>query len=319
MLIGWEAVREFGSLHAVAVDAQDLFPSESVLLHGIKTFSGARIDEALLEAAAVSIAAGGPLAGVFRRVIENKTDMLPPVDTLVYEQDMGLSGWVGGRRVLVGNRRLLENHGVDVPSRDYENRYAKDGRQLVYLSTAGELSAMFVVSYIADEGIAQSLHSMEKAGLTLLVRTCDPNVTESLICGTFDMDSYYVEVMGVTAGRAYERLRSAPQTGNPDAVLASNGRLEGMATALTACRRLRGGVALAVTAQIVGAALGFGLNVFLALTTRAVPAAAVYAGLPAGMVGCLVDSAPDPEGITARRMENWLGCIESPSCPCGRG
>lgn len=113
---------------------------------------------------------------------------------------------------------------------------------------------MFVVSYIADEGIAQSLHSMEKAGLTLLVRTCDPNVTESLICGTFDMDSYYVEVMGVTAGRAYERLRSAPQTGNPDAVLASNGRLEGMATALTACRRLRGGVALAVTAQIVGAA-----------------------------------------------------------------
>ena len=267
MLIGWEAVREFGSLHAVAVDAQDLFPSESVLLHGIKTFSGARIDEALLDAAAVSIAAGGPLAGVFRRVIENKTDMLPPVDTLVYEQDMGLSGWVGGRRVLVGNRRLLENHGVDVPSRDYENRYAKDGRQLVYLSTAGELSAMFVVSYIADEGIAQSLHSMEKAGLTLLVRTCDPNVTESLICGTFDMDSYYVEVMGVTAGRAYERLRSAPQTGNPDAVLASNGRLEGMATALTACRRLRGGVALAVTAQIVGAALGFGLNVFLALTT----------------------------------------------------
>lgn len=130
-------------------------------------------------------------------MIENKTDMLPPVDTLVYEQDMGLSGWVGGRRVLVGNRRLLENHGVDVPSRDYENRYAKDGRQLVYLSTAGELSAMFVVSYIADEGIAQSLHSMEKAGLTLLVRTCDPNVTESLICGTFDMDSYYVEVMGL--------------------------------------------------------------------------------------------------------------------------
>ena len=267
MLIGWDAVQEFGSLHAVAVDAQDLFPSESVLLHGIKTFSGARIDEALLDAAAVSIAAGGPLAGVFRRVIENKTDMLSPVDTLVYEQDMGLSGWVGGRRVLVGNRRLLENHGVDVPSRDYENRYAKGDRQLVYLSTAGELSAMFVVSYTADEGIAQSLHNLEKCGLTLLVRTCDPNVTENLICETFELDSYYVELMGVTAGRAYERLRSAKDSRNPEALLASNGRLEGMVTALTACRRLRSGVGLAVVAQIVGAALGFGLNLFLAFTT----------------------------------------------------
>ena len=65
-------------------------------------------------------------------VIENRTDILPAVDSLVYEQEMGLSGWVSGRRVLVGNRRLLENHGVDVPSRDYESRYTHDGRELVY-------------------------------------------------------------------------------------------------------------------------------------------------------------------------------------------
>lgn len=100
----------------MVLDALDLFPAESVLLHGIKTFSGARIDEAILDAAAVSSAAGGPLSSVFLRVIENRTDILPAVDSLVYEQEMGLSGWVSGRRVLVGNRRLLENHGVDVPS-----------------------------------------------------------------------------------------------------------------------------------------------------------------------------------------------------------
>lgn len=267
MLIGWEAVRGFGELHALAVDAQELFPSENVLLHGIKTFSGARIDEALLDAAAVSIAAGGPLSGVFRRVIENKTDMLPAVDTLVYEQDMGLSGWVGGRRVLVGNRRLLENHGVDVPSRDYENRYAKGDRRLVYLSTAGELSAMFVVSYVADDGIRQALHDLEKCGITLLVRTCDPNVTEQLVCDTFEMDSYYVEIMGVTAGRSFEKLMSEPETANPEAILASNGRVEGMAAALTGCRRLRTGVALAVAAQVVGGVLGLVLGAFLAFTS----------------------------------------------------
>ncbi len=272
MIIGWEAVQEFGSLHAIAVDAQELFPSEDVLLHGIKTFSGARIDRALLDAAAVSIAAGGPLSGVFRRVIENKTDMLPSVDTLVYEQDMGLSGWVSGRRVLVGNRRLLENHGVDVPSRDYENRYAKGERRLVYLSTAGELSAMFVVSYVADEGIRQSLRELQKAGITLLVRTCDPNVTEQLVCDTFELDSYYTEIMGVTAGRAYERLISRQETEVPGAVLASNGRVEGMAAAVTSCRRLRTGIGAAVAVQIIGAALGFALSAFLAFATgRALP------------------------------------------------
>ena len=66
---------------------------------------------------------------MFRRIIEDKVDILPAVDSLVYEQSMGLTGWVAGRRVLVGNRRLLENHGVDVPSRDYELRYTQNGRQ----------------------------------------------------------------------------------------------------------------------------------------------------------------------------------------------
>lgn len=266
MLIGWRAAEEFGGAHALAVDALDLFPSESVLLHGIKTFSGTRIDEAILDAAAVSIAAGGPLSSVFRRVIQDRTDILQSVDTLVYEQDMGMSGWVGGRRVLIGNRRLLENHGVDVPSRDYETRYAKDGRQLVYLSTAGELSAMFVVSYTADEGISDALEALESAGITLLVRTCDPNVTEDLVCRVFGLDPYYVEIMGAPAGRRYEQLVAEEQK-QDEAVMASNGRLEGIAYALAYCRRLWGASRLAVALQVIGGAVGFALSTVFSLYT----------------------------------------------------
>ena len=258
MLAGWTAVDTFGGMNALAVDALDLFPSESVMLHGIKTFSGARIDEAILDAAAVSIQAGGPLSSVFRRIIADKVDILQKVETLVYEQDMGLSGWVGGRRVLVGNRRLLENHGVDVPSKAYEAKYAKNGRQLVYLSTAGELSAMFVIRYAAEEGIWDALHNLQKADITLLVHTCEPNVTEELICDIFELDPYYIEVLPAPAGRLFEKL-TAEKTEKEAAVLASNGRLSGMATALTCCRRLRTAAVLAVVLVIVCGGLGLAL------------------------------------------------------------
>lgn len=268
MLVNWEAAEEFGDLHALAVDALDVFPGECVLLHGIKTFSGTRIDEAILDAASVCIRAGGPLSSVFRRIIENKLDILQEVDTLVYEQEMGLSGWVNGRRVLVGTRRLLENHGVDVPSKDYEKRYTKAGeRQLVYLSIAGELSAMFVISYVADEGIAQALQGLTKRGLTLLVRTCDPNVTEELICAVYDLDSYYVEVLGASAGRSYEKLAKASSE-EERAGLASNGRLEGMAVALNHCSRLRTGLRLSVALQVISGIFGFVLALFLAFYTK---------------------------------------------------
>ena len=90
--------------------------AESVLLHGIKTFSAPALTEAILDAAAVSIATGDPLSSVFRRVIQNRTDILKEVDTPSYEQDMGVSGWVGGRRVLIGNRRLLKTTELTFPS-----------------------------------------------------------------------------------------------------------------------------------------------------------------------------------------------------------
>ncbi len=250
MLIGWKAVEAFKNTDALLVDASEVFPSENILLHGIKTFSGARIDEAILDAAAVSIASGGPLAGVFLRVIENRTNMLQEVDTLLYEQDMGLSGWVGGRRVLVGNRRLLENHGVDVPSRDYEMRYTKDGRQLVYLSTGGDLCAMFVVSYTADPGVEEALHRLTAAGITLLVRTCDPNVTSECVREVFHIDEDMVRILDTAAGRVRDSLVSEEEE-RAEAVLACNGRLEGLGFALSFCRRLRGRIRGAGVLQMV--------------------------------------------------------------------
>ncbi len=253
-VMGHDVVRNYGSVHAVAVDAVDLFPENSVLLHGIKTFSGTRIDEAILDAASVSIRAGGPLSHVFRRMILNKVDMLHEVDTLVYEQDMGLSGWVSGRRVLIGNRRLLDNHGIYIPSKDYEERYAKNGRQLVYLSIAGELSAMFVVSYIADEAVKRVLTDVTKNHVTLLIRTCDPNVTEQLVASVFDLDGFYVELLGAPAGRSYESLTSGVSE-REAASIVSFGGVNGILKAISHCCCVRKGVRLFTVLQaIVGLA-----------------------------------------------------------------
>jgi cation transport ATPase len=257
-ITGYQAVENFGSVHALALDAMDIFPEQSVLLHGIKTFSGTRIDDAILDAASVSVRAGGPLSHVFRRMIQNKVDMLREVDTLVYEQDMGLSGWVNGRRVLIGNRKLLDNHGIDIPSKDYEQRYAKNGRQLVYLSIAGELSAMFVVSYVADPKIKDVLTTLTKNRITLLVRTCDQNITERLIATVFDLNGFYVELLNAPAGRSFEGLVDGVSQSEKSGMI-SDGRKEGLIFALAICRRLKTGIRLFSVLQALIAAVGIAL------------------------------------------------------------
>lgn len=254
-LVGWKAVRQFGQLDALVVDIADLYPDESMLLHGIKTFSGTHIDEAILTAASLVVRSGGPLSMIFRRIIENKEELLSEVESLVYEQGMGISGWVDGRRVFVGNRRLLQNHGVDVPSLDYEARYAKDGRRLVYLSLGGQLSAMFVVSYLADPEIQDALQDLCRSRVTLLVRSCDPNITSTDLCESFDLDEYYVDVLPAAAGRAYMQLVERTKESMP-AVMASNGHILGTAWALSVCRSLNVKSTLALAAQALVSAFG---------------------------------------------------------------
>lgn len=263
-LIGWKAVRQFGAPDALVVDVSDLYPDESMLLHGIKTFSGTHIDEAILSAASLVVRSGGPLSMIFRRIIENKEDLLHEVDSLVYEQGMGLSGWVDGRRVLVGNRRLLENHGVDVPSSDYEARYAKNGRRLVYLSMAGQLSAMFVVSYLPDPEIQAALQDLCRARVTLLVRSCDPNITAADLCAGFALDEYYVDVLPAPAGRLYMQLVENESESVP-ASMASNGHILGTAWVLSVCRSLQVKSLLALTVQALTAAIGLLLCLITAL------------------------------------------------------
>ncbi len=265
-LVGWNAVDALGAPDALVVDVADLYPDESMLLHGIKTFSGAHIDTAILDAASLSIRAGGPLSMIFRRIIENNESLLREVDSLAYEQGMGLSGWVDGRRVLVGNRRLLQNHDVDVPSSDYEARYAKNGRRLVYLSTSGVLSAMFVVSYLPDETIGDALRDLCRARVGLLVRSNDSNVTAEDLCRDFELDEYYVEVLPAVAGRMVDRL-VAEDAADVPALMASNGHILGSAMALATCRSLRVKSRLVLAVQTIMALLGLGLCVPWALAS----------------------------------------------------
>ena len=82
-------------------------------------------------------------------------------------------------------------------------------------------------------------------------------------------------------GRAFSRVE-AVSYGEVPAVLASNGRIEGTAAALSACRRLRIGAGLGLAAQIVAAGVGFALSLILAFRSGMVMPPAYALGYLSG-------------------------------------
>ncbi len=258
LLTGYDAVYDFADANVLAVDARDLFPKGTVRLHQLKTFGNQSIDRALLDAAGLAIMANGPLASIFDEIIEGQRSILPEVDTLVYEEKMGISGWVAGNRVLIGNRRLMANHGIAMPSDDLERRLCKYGQFAVYLATHGRLSAVFAVSYHADESIVEALQQAADCGLGIAVYSCDPNITPELIDRLFGVSQHTVSVMGTTGRHAFQQ---ASQPCDPcDASLAHMGGAEGFIDGICTCQRLYRSIGMAKGIQLTLWVLGLVLS-----------------------------------------------------------
>lgn len=261
MVVGWDAVQRFGETNAILLDAQDLFPHGTVVLMGIQTFAGQRIDEAILDATALTQAVGGPLSDLFSQIVKSRRDILPHIERPVYEDGLGISGTVRDRTVLVGTGGLLKKHGIEPPSHDYEEKYLRSGKIPVYLAAGGILVAMFLVSYRSDRRRATELRRLEYNGISLLVRTRDPNITPDLIADCFGLSPHFISILPDHDGNIYKALRDNPPK-RASAVIITKGRATSMMRILTACMRQHGNITIGVALQTAGVALGFALAAF---------------------------------------------------------
>ena len=175
---GWAALEELGGVDTIQVDADDLFTPDSVTLKDIRIFKGGRIDRAILYAASILNESCGTLQGLFRQIVEDRTDILFPVKDLEVHRGLGFTAWCDNNRVLIGTRRYMEQEGVALPDEEYENEHSENGElQILYLAVSGSLHAMFVLHYVGGRNVARSLNVLQRENIRLLVTCLDPSLT----------------------------------------------------------------------------------------------------------------------------------------------
>jgi len=204
VLIGYDTFDKFKKANSVVIPARQLFRPEYIEMVGIKTFAGKRIDDAIIEAAAIVTHADSILTGVFMNIIGGKTNMLPHADSLIYEDGLGMSAWIDDKRVLIGNREMMINHNVEITSKDYEDRYLADGNNVIYLSTGGNLSAVFVVRLKAAPDVQKSLDSLAKNDIYVSVYSVDSMLTSEKINQVFNLPENMFKIIPSRLGENYQ-------------------------------------------------------------------------------------------------------------------
>lgn len=256
MIIGYPAVKQFAETRAVMVDSRELYPRGKVQLLSVKTFNTYNIDKALLNAAAVMKVANTPMTYMFEDVISEKGEHLPEVESVKYEDGMGIVSWVGGERLLLGNRDLMKKYAINLPSIDFEESSVESKSNCItYLANAGELVAMLVTEYQADKRLAAELKRLENNGVTVLIRTADPNVSAIKVARDFGIFIRSIKILPTELGNVCKDEMSKRDE-STKAFVATEGKLHSLARAISGCIKIKDNISIAIVIQVLAVILG---------------------------------------------------------------
>lgn len=268
-----DAVNELCRTNTIVLDSKDLFDQNLCAMHGFKDFKNVRVDDAMLYAAAMVIRSGGPLTGVFDQMVVNRRDILPTVKSFSYEEKLGVSGWIYNQKVILGTRQMMLNHNVDVPGTIDEDRYLISGHEVIYLAIANKLAAMMVVDYAPNKKLVPYLKKLRDAGVTILVRNCDPNVTDVMLSHCYDMRLDNIKILNSSSSRIFKKYKSRPKL-NSRAVAINDGTPYTFMRTLCVADMLRHVFKISNTLMLIGILMSFAIVLILSIIN-------VVADLPA--------------------------------------
>ena len=260
---GWSAIEELGGVDTVQADADELFTPDSALLEDIRIFKGGRIDRAILYSASVLSQCCNTLSGLFRQIIEDRTDILYPVKDLEVHRGLGFSAWCDNNRVLIGSRAYMEKEDVPLPDEEYEAKHSKNGElQILYLAVSGSLHAMFVLRYVGGRNAARGLEQLQKENIQLLVSCQDPSLTARQITDAYHLPEGMVVLLDQEQCAALDAA-TAQNTGSEGCCILCTKGFASLTGGLRAAEQAQNAETTATTVQLVSVWFSVAIAVLL--------------------------------------------------------
>ncbi len=265
MLSGYAASEAIANANAVAFDAADLFPKGSIKLYNMQVLNTGAVDKYIAAAAAVLTAAGSPLAPIFEEILETNHEKMPEADSIKYENNMGLSGWIGEHRVFVGNRTLMEGHSIKTPGLELDKKILRQGYFPVYLAFDQQICALFIVGYEADEDITYELRNLCNTGVTMLVNSNDPNISDEMLCDYFGLYPDSIKVLTASGTAAYKTVGEFRETVSAPASYSDN--IAGFLATVSGSIKMKSIVTMLIVIQFILIAAGIAVASYSVFTT----------------------------------------------------
>lgn len=153
-------------------------------------------DEVLRLAASLEKGSEHPLADAILFAADDRKIEETPVEEFRAVPGQGVRGKVDGRSVSLGNRRLMENEGVDVaPFEKIVSDLESQGKTVMILSADGRAAGAIAVADTIKEGAEDAIKRLQDLGIETVMITGDNAKTAGIIATQAGIQRVLAEVM----------------------------------------------------------------------------------------------------------------------------
>ena len=202
-----DALQRASTLDTLVFDKTGTLTEGKPQVVAIKTFTAIDESTALRLAASLEQGSSHPLA---RAILDKAADQrLPAVENFRTLRGLGVSGEAEGRRLLLGNQALLNEHKIATAEiEDDMTAQASQGATPVLLAVDGQAAALFAIRDPLREDSVAALARLHRQGYRLVMLTGDNPTTANAIAKEAGIDEVIAGVLPDGKADAIKRLQS---------------------------------------------------------------------------------------------------------------
>lgn len=231
-IVGECSLEEYSGASVISFGDDLVFPSVGVKVQNIKVYNNYRFDRVLYYAASVFTKTQGPLSDVFELATLEMGYSDDVVLTSIGEGYITCD--VNGKAITFGKGSVLTSQGFEIPEQILEeDRALPEDISVMYMIFKNKIVAKMHISYALEEDFEYTVKQLAGSGLSVCVRTFDPNIDEDMIRSKLSLDKYPMRVV-----RGADFADASAEVSRADSGIVARGTPKALLKAVTYCDRV---------------------------------------------------------------------------------
>jgi Cu+-exporting ATPase len=204
-----EALEILEKVNTLIVDKTGTLTEGRPRVTRIEVLPGENESEVLRLAASLERSSEHPLAAAIVSAAEQRRLQLETVQDFRSLTGQGTTGSVAGRRIAVGNEKLLKELGIDSGAlEEASESLRKDGYSVVHLAVDGKASGVLGISDPIKASTPEAVGALHKAGVRVVMLTGDSRSTDEVVARKLGIDKVRAEVLPADKAEEVKRLQA---------------------------------------------------------------------------------------------------------------